>query len=47
MSCSVDRHVAVWDTRAGKKPVAKVKAHDDDINVISWNTTRLGAFWRY
>lgn len=36
-SCSVDQTIRVWDVRAGKACMLTVKAHDADINVISWN----------
>ncbi|KAM7256662.1 hypothetical protein ACFE04_012403 [Oxalis oulophora] len=36
-SCSVDKTIAIWDTRVGKSPVVSFKAHDADVNVISWN----------
>ena len=34
-SCSVDNTVRIWDTR--RKRHVKFVAHDDDVNVISWN----------
>ncbi|KAI4380750.1 hypothetical protein MLD38_006904 [Melastoma candidum] len=34
-SCSADGNVAIWDARLGKSP--SFKAHDADVNVISWN----------
>ncbi|KAG8374461.1 hypothetical protein BUALT_Bualt11G0134600 [Buddleja alternifolia] len=37
-SCSVDGHVAIWDTRLGKSPAVKIKAHNADVNVITWNS---------
>lgn len=37
-SCSADRTVRVWDVRAkGRKSVVSVTAHEEDVNVISWN----------
>ncbi|KAF0907265.1 hypothetical protein E2562_015768 [Oryza meyeriana var. granulata] len=36
-SCSVDRTISIWDIRTGKKPCISVKAHNADVNVISWN----------
>lgn len=37
-SCSADRTVRVWDVRAKqRKSVVSVQAHDEDVNVISWN----------
>ena len=38
-SCSADQSVQVWDVRSkGRKSVAGIdKAHDADVNVISWN----------
>jgi ribosome assembly protein RRB1 len=37
-SCSADRTVRVWDVRTkGRKSVVSVEAHDQDVNVISWN----------
>jgi ribosome assembly protein RRB1 len=37
-SCGVDQHLRVWDIRTQRQGIA-VKAHDADINVISWNRT--------
>ncbi|KAI3772803.1 hypothetical protein L6452_03997 [Arctium lappa] len=36
-SSSVDTTIAIWDTRLGKSPAASIKAHNTDVNVISWN----------
>ncbi|AQK95084.1 Transducin family protein / WD-40 repeat family protein [Zea mays] len=36
-SCSVDGTISIWDIRTGKKPCISVKAHEADVNVISWN----------
>ncbi|KAF9681873.1 hypothetical protein SADUNF_Sadunf05G0048200 [Salix dunnii] len=36
-SCSVDGHIAIWDARLGKSPAIYFKAHNADVNVISWN----------
>ncbi|KXS13583.1 WD40 repeat-like protein [Gonapodya prolifera JEL478] len=37
-SCSSDRTIRVWDTRAPKKPqVTLTNAHPQDVNVISWS----------
>lgn len=36
-SCSVDRNIAIWDIRVGKSPAASFKAHNADVNVMSWN----------
>lgn len=37
-SASADRTIRVWDVRAkGRKSVVSVEAHDEDVNVISWN----------
>ncbi|XP_052185853.1 protein HEAT STRESS TOLERANT DWD 1-like [Diospyros lotus] len=36
-SCSVDGNIAIWDIRSGKSPAASIKAHNADVNVISWN----------
>ncbi|CAO2183499.1 unnamed protein product [Urochloa humidicola] len=41
-SCSVDKTIAIWDIRTGKTPCITVKAHNSDVNVISWN--RLTSF---
>lgn len=35
-SCSADQTIRIWDARQ-KKPQITVKAHDSDVNVISWN----------
>ncbi|CAL5426167.1 unnamed protein product [Camellia sinensis] len=37
-SCSVDGNIAIWDIRLGKSPAASIKAHNVDVNVISWNS---------
>ena len=39
-SCSADRSVRVWDVRVkNRKSVTGItQAHDEDVNVISWNT---------
>ncbi|KAJ0499957.1 putative transcription factor WD40-like family [Helianthus annuus] len=36
-SGSVDKTIAIWDTRIGKSPATSIKAHETDVNVISWN----------
>lgn len=36
-SCSVDGKIAIWDSRLGNKPALSIKAHNTDVNVISWN----------
>ena len=36
-SCSVDGNIAIWDIRIGKAPAASIKAHNADVNVLSWN----------
>ena len=36
-SCSVDGKICIWDIRTGKQPCVSVKAHNADVNVISWN----------
>lgn len=37
-SCSVDKTVKLWDLRENKwKPQMSWNAHDQDVNVISWN----------
>ncbi|KAG8709676.1 ribosome biosynthesis protein rrb1 [Ceratobasidium sp. 394] len=38
-SCSSDKSVRVWDVRAkGRKSAAQIaRAHDSDVNVMSWN----------
>ncbi|CAN0926629.1 Protein HEAT STRESS TOLERANT DWD 1 [Linum grandiflorum] len=38
-SCSVDGTIALWDTRRGKSPALRFKAHNADVNVLSWNRT--------
>ncbi|GAA0167483.1 hypothetical protein LIER_22409 [Lithospermum erythrorhizon] len=41
-SCSVDGSVAIWDTRTGMSPEATIKAHEADVNVISWSRLAQG-----
>lgn len=36
-SCSVDKNIAIWDIRIGRHPAEIIKAHDADVNVVSWN----------
>ena len=36
-SCSSDKTIRIWDTRASKNMLTVV-AHDSDVNVLSWNT---------
>jgi WD40 repeat protein len=36
-SCSVDGTLRIWDTRHREQSAISIKAHDADINVISWN----------
>ncbi|KAI3493370.1 hypothetical protein L1887_41759 [Cichorium endivia] len=36
-SCSVEKTIAIWDSRTGRSPAASIKAHNTDVNVISWN----------
>ncbi|KAJ6231090.1 glutamate-rich wd repeat-containing protein [Anaeramoeba flamelloides] len=36
-SCSVDRSIKIWDSRAKKCGLEIPNAHDSDVNVISWN----------
>lgn len=40
-SCSVDGKISIWDIRLGKSPAASFKAHNADVNVISWNRCLL------
>jgi ribosome assembly protein RRB1 len=35
-SCSADKTIKIWDTRA-KKAQISFEAHSDDVNVLSWN----------
>jgi len=38
-SCSVDKTIKLWDLRENKwKPQMSWEAHDNDVNVISWNS---------
>lgn len=36
-SCSADKTIRIWDTRDKSKSQISFQAHDEDINVISWN----------
>jgi ribosome assembly protein RRB1 len=36
-SCSVDQTLRIWDTRSRQGSAISIKAHNADINVISWN----------
>lgn len=36
-SASADKTVKIWDLRGQRKPSLSVKAHETDVNVISWN----------
>jgi ribosome assembly protein RRB1 len=36
-SCSVDQTIKIWDARRRERAVLSVRAHDSDVNVISWN----------
>lgn len=40
-SCSADGKISIWDIRIGKSPAASFKAHNADVNVISWNRFAL------
>jgi len=41
-SCSVDGTLRIWDTRSRQGSAISIKAHDADINVISWNRYESG-----
>lgn len=43
-SCSVDKTIKVWDCRRRKTAALSVKAHDADVNVISWNRCARSAY---
>jgi ribosome assembly protein RRB1 len=36
-SCSSDRTIKVWDTRASNASMLSIDAHNTDVNVIAWN----------
>jgi ribosome assembly protein RRB1 len=36
-SCSVDGTLQIWDTRHHEQSAISIKAHEADVNVISWN----------
>lgn len=36
-SCSADKTIGVWDARQRERAAISIKAHDSDVNVISWN----------
>lgn len=44
-SCSVDGTICIWDVRTEKKLCMSIKAHNADVNVISWNRYLLGFFY--
>jgi ribosome assembly protein RRB1 len=44
-SCSVDKSIAIWDTRLGRSPAASFQAHKADVNVLSWNRYYSIGFW--
>ena len=44
-SCSVDGSIAIWDVRLGKSPAASFKAHNADVNVMSWNRCSIIYFY--
>jgi ribosome assembly protein RRB1 len=46
-SCSVDGSIAIWDTRLGKSAAASFKAHNADVNVISWNRCLIVLVYLY
>ncbi|CAN0004822.1 unnamed protein product, partial [Discosporangium mesarthrocarpum] len=37
VSCSADKTMAVWDTRRKNGAMLSLRAHDEDVNVVSWN----------
>eukprot|EP00897_Mesotaenium_endlicherianum_P006292 jgi/Mesen1/5691/ME000288S04903 len=37
-SASVDHKIIIWDARSRQQPALTLKAHDCDVNVISWNS---------
>ncbi len=39
-SCSVDGTLRIWDIRDARKSQLHVKAHNCDVNVLSWNSQR-------
>ncbi|CAG8822764.1 33165_t:CDS:2, partial [Racocetra persica] len=36
-SASADQTICIWDIRSKKKAALSVKAHEADVNVITWN----------
>jgi ribosome assembly protein RRB1 len=44
-SCSVDKSIAIWDTRLGRSPAVSFQAHKADVNVLSWNRYYSINFW--
>ena len=36
-SASVDKMIRIWNARKKKKNALCVKAHETDVNVITWN----------
>jgi len=39
-SCSVDKTIRLWDSRASNAPKMFVAAHHSDVNVIAWNAAQ-------
>jgi len=37
-SCSSDKSVKIWDTRAYKPQISMIDIHTQDVNVMSWNS---------
>lgn len=46
-SASADQTIRIWDTRSKKKEVLCVKAHDADVNVITWNRLVVTYYYYY